>query len=439
MTEQSISAQAASRPPNRFSAPSDLKITDIRGCTIEGPYDYPTIRIDTNQGVYGLGELFCLSMISEALLLKPFLIGKNPLQISTVLSGIRRFAFQGQSGGYSSIDIALHDIAGKVYGVPAWRLLGDKLRDRVALYCDTMGVKDPKLSAAQMKRRKEMGFRFFKMDLDRWLVADRPNAVDHEGALTDTGLKYLCELVDAVKDAVGRSAPLAADSHGAGRVSSGVDASIRFARALEPYNMWYLQDLIPAPDWRRWKQISDATTTPTLTGENLFGLAEGYKDLIDNHAVDLIHPDVTCVGGMREVKRVADHAALAGIPTVVHMANGPVGQVASAHLAATLTNFHALEHHGIDIPWFDDLVTGISKPLIGRDGCQMVPEAPGLGIELNETAVKEHLRRPGYAVPDGYFEPTIMYDKPLIGGHPRGPWPHLDPSGKLVNEMETEQ
>jgi L-alanine-DL-glutamate epimerase-like enolase superfamily enzyme len=438
LTEGTVSAQARSRPPNKFSAPSDLKITDIRGCTIEGPYDFPTIRIDTNQGVYGLGELFCLQLISEALLLKPFLVGKNPLEIPSILQSIRRFAFQSQSGGYSAIDIALHDLAGKVYGVPAWRLIGDKVRDRVLLYCDTMGVRDPKLYGSQMKRRQEMGFKYFKMDLDRWLVSDKPGATGPEGVLTDRGLKHICELVQAVKDAIGWSAPLSADTHGGGRAST-VTASIRFARAVEPYNMWFLQDLIAATDWRRWKQITDSTTTPTLTGESLFGLPEGYKNLIDNHAVGLIHPDVTAVGGMLEVKRVADYAALNGISTVVHCANGPVAQMANAHLAATLTNFQALEHHGVDIPWFDSLVTGVSKPIIEKDGYQTVPDTPGLGVELNEVAVKEHLRHPGYAVPDGYFEPTPMYDKAMLGGHPRAAWPHLDPSGKLVNAMEDEQ
>ena len=95
-----------------------------------------------------------------------------------------------------------------------------------------------------------------------------------------------------------------------------------------------------------------------------------------------------------------------------------------------------LELHAVDIPWWDDVVTGVSKPIIEADGYQAVPDAPGLGIELNEEVVREHLREPSYAVPGGYFEPTPMYDKALIGGHPRGPYPHLDAEGNLVDDFD---
>ena len=90
----------------------------------------------------------------------------------------------------------------------------------------------------------------------------------------------------------------------------------------------------------------------------------------------------------------------------------------------------------LKIPWWEDLVTGVEKPIIGRDGFQTVSDTPGLGLELNEAVVKEHLRQPSYAVPSGYFEPTPMYDKPLIGRHKVGPYPHLDAEGKLVNDLD---
>jgi hypothetical protein len=138
---------------------------------------------------------------------------------------------------------------------------------------------------------------------------------------------------------------------------------------------------------------------------------------------------------MLECKRIADYAAANGMQCAVHMANSPVGQLASAHLSATMTNFMVLEYHAVDIPWWQDLVTGVRKPLI-ENGYEAVPDTPGLGIELNEAVVKEHLVTSGYPVPDGYFAPTPMYDKPMIGNHPRGKYLHYDAEGNLVNDLD---
>jgi L-alanine-DL-glutamate epimerase-like enolase superfamily enzyme len=432
-TEKLAEAQTQSSGTlNRNSAPSALKITDIRACTIAANYDYPMIRIDTNQGVYGLGEVFAAGYKGSALMLKPFIVGQNPLQIGQVLSRIRKSAGQGfWHTGYGAIDLALHDIAGKVYGVPAWRLLGDQLRDRIRIYCDTPGSTDPKVYAEKVLRRKNMGFTVIKMDLYTRLVRNKPGAVDMNGAATDDGLKYLCEYFQAARDLVGHGFPLAADHFGQLTVKD----CIRYARAFEPHNLAWAEDFLPNPDvpgvtttWRDYKELKEATTTPILAGEQFFGLQEGFKDMIDNRALDIIHPDYVASGGMREIKLIADYAAANGIPTAIHQPGSPIGQIAMAHLAATLSNFVACEHHAADMPWWQDLVTGVDKPII-KDGYVTVPDKPGLGVELNEAVVKEHLRYPGY------FEPTPEFDNyittPWMSSP--GPWPHLDENGKMVN------
>jgi len=411
LIEGAAGAQARPAPSvNRYSAPSDLKITDMRACTVATNYDYPIIRIDTNQGVSGLGEVFAAGVKGSALMLKAHLVGKNPLQISSILRGIRHSAGQNfWNSGYGAIDLALHDIAGKVYGVPVWQLLGEKLRDRVLIYCDTTGHKDPKVYAKRVARRKAMGFRFFKMDLYTSLVRDRPGAVNTRGVATEKGLGYLCEILAAGRDVAGAETPLATDHFG----PLNVDDAIRYGRAFEPYNLAWAEDFIPECwlNWRGFKAIKEATTTPVLTGEQAFGLEEGFRDLIDNYAVDIIHPDYVASGGLREIKRIADYAAAHGIPTAIHMPGSPIGMVASAHLAAVLTNFVACEHHAADMPWWDDLVTKPAKPIL-RDGYVEVPNQPGLGVELNADVVKEHLRYPGY------FEPTPMYDEVITSGTP---------------------
>jgi L-alanine-DL-glutamate epimerase-like enolase superfamily enzyme len=425
--ESRLQAQNREAPGlNRHSAPSQLKITDMRACTVAANYDYPIIRIDTNQGVYGLGEVRDAGVKGIALILKAHLMGKNPLDIKGILDQIRPFAGQGRmGGGYSAVDMALHDIAGKVYGVPAWRLIGSKVRDRIRIYCDTTGHKDPKIYAKRMLERKNLGFTFFKMDLYTDLVKDRPGAVHQNGAATQKGLGYLCEYFSAVRDAIGWDAPLGADHFG--HIS--VDDAIRYARAFEPYQLAWAEDFVSCQDWRGFKRISDATTTPTLTGEDAFGLEEGFQFLIENNAVDIIQPDPETSGGLLETKRIADYAELHGIPTVLHFAGSPVGCMSSVHLAATLHDFIVMENHAIDMPWWGDLVTGPAKPIV-QNGYIPVPDTPGLGVELNEAVIKEHLRYPGY------FEPTPMYDDFIVSGFRRvGPWPHFDEDGKWVNAI----
>lgn len=414
-------ATAAQTGVNKNSAPSALKITDMRACTVAANYDYPIIRIDTNQGVYGLGEVRDAGVKGIALILKAHLLGKNPLEIDRILRTVRQFAGQGRmGGGFSAVDMALHDIAGKVYGVPAWRLVGDKKRDRIRIYCDTTGHKDPKIYGQRMLARKKMGFTYFKMDLYTTLVEDRPGAIHQNGAATEKGLKYLCEHIEAVRDAIGWDAPLGADHFG--RLS--VNDCIRYAKAFEPYQLAWAEDFISFRDWRGFKKISDATTTPILTGEDAFGLEEGFQDLIDNQAVDLIQPDPETSGGLRETKRIADYADDHGIPTVLHFAGSPVGCMASVHMAATFRNFICMENHAVDMPWWQDLVHGPKKPII-QDGYIPVPDTPGLGVTLNDEVVKQHLRYPGY------FEPTPMYDDFIVSGFRRvGGWPHYDEDGK---------
>jgi L-alanine-DL-glutamate epimerase-like enolase superfamily enzyme len=221
--------------------------------------------------------------------------------------------------------------------VPVWRLLGEKLRDKVIIYCDTTGHKDPQVYARRIARRKEAGFKFFKMDLYTSLVKDRPGAVNTRGVAPEKGLGYLCELLAAGREVIGWETPLAADHFG----PLNVDDAIRYSRAFEPYTLAWAEDLIPECwlNWRGFQAIKEATTTPVLTGEQGFGL--GVLPQPDRQLRGgLIHPDY--VGSAAaEIKRIADYAAVHGIPTVIHQPGPPVGQIAMTHLAAVLTNFVA--------------------------------------------------------------------------------------------------
>lgn len=429
---------AISLPPvSKLSAPSDLRITGMRSLRIAANFDYPIIRIDTNQGLYGLGEVRDGGSENSALAMKPFLIGRNPLDFDSLMSCVLPYAGSGRAGGgYSAIDLALNDIIGKVYGIPVWRLLGSKKRTRVRLYADTTGTADPKVYAERMLARKKLGFTWFKMDITANWISDsgkKTDAIDASSRIpTDKGLAYGAELLQAVRDAIGWDVPLAVDSSSL-RCNT-VPDGIRAGRAFEKFNLAWLEDLFGTGGYGRWKDfkaIKANTTTKLLTGEDAFGLEAplGFKQLIDNRAVDIIHPDHGTSGGCRLTKRLADYAwNEQEIPTAIHLAGSPLGTMAAVHTAATLDNFLAMELHAVDfLSWWQQLVTGVPQPIFDN-GYINVPDTPGLGLELNEAVVKEHLRYPGY------FDPNFKWDASLPTG---GPWPHFDVDGKWVNERSS--
>ena len=217
--------------------------------------------------------------------------------------------------------------------------------------------------------------------------------------LTDKGIHMMADFVAAVRQAIGMEVPLAADHFG----HIGVNSCIRLGKALERYNMAWLEDMIPWQYTDLWKEITDEIDVPTLTGEDIY-LKEPFKVLCENHAVDMIHPDLATSGGLLETHKIGDMAEEYGVAMAMHNAGTPVSFFACVHCAAATRNFVALEHHSLDNPWWDDLVTGPAKPIV-QHGFVPVPETPGLGVELNEPFVKQHLTEPGY------FEPTPEWNK----------------------------
>lgn len=407
---------------NKFSNPADLKITDLRVVeVVDAPMPCPIIRIDTNQGIYGLGEVRDHASPKYALFLKSRLLGENPCNVDRVFKKIKQFGGHSrQAGGVCGVEMALWDLAGKAYNVPAYQLVGGKFRDRVRMYADTAGSDDPVEYAKRMKARVDEGFTFLKMDFGIQMLKDEKNMVINRSMndigsqwnrkygsygstahpftriqITDEGLEKIVDYVKQVRDIVGYEVPLAADHFG----HFDTNEAIRLGNALEPYRLAYLEDLVPWQYTDKWKQITHAINTPTLTGEDIF-LKEEFIKLIDARAIDMIHPDLASSGGILETKKIGDYAEENGIPMMMHFAGTPVSLMANVHCAAATQNFIALEHHSVDIPWWEDLVTGIDKPIV-EDGHVTVPDKPGLGVELNEDVVKEHMKKG-----TKYFAPT---------------------------------
>jgi L-alanine-DL-glutamate epimerase-like enolase superfamily enzyme len=216
--------------------------------------------------------------------------------------------------------------------------------------------------------------------------------------VTDKGIEWLVTYVRVVRETIGYKIPLALDHFG----HIGVNSSIRLGKAMERFNIAWLEDLVPWQCTDLWKRITEAVDLPTCTGEDIY-LKEGFIELCLNHAVDIIHPDLASSGGIMETKKIGDAAQELGVPMAMHFAGTPISCMANVHCAAATENFLVLENHSMDIPWWDDLVEGVDKPIV-NEGFIRVPEAPGLGIILNDEVALEHLAKPGY------FEPTPEWD-----------------------------
>src|SRR5579863_4814710 len=172
---------AAVQNVNRNSQPSDLKITDLRLAVVKGaPMTCPLLRIDTNQGIYGLGEVRDGASKTYALILKSRILGENPCNVDKIFRKIKQFGGHArQAGGVCGIEMALWDLAGKAYGVPVYQMLGGKFRDKIRCYADTTESDDPKIYGARLRDRRDQGFTWLKMDLGIDLVKDIPGTITH--------------------------------------------------------------------------------------------------------------------------------------------------------------------------------------------------------------------------------------------------------------------
>jgi L-alanine-DL-glutamate epimerase-like enolase superfamily enzyme len=225
------------------SSPSDLKITDIRLAVVCSNYDYPIIRIDTNQGVYGIGEVRDAGHKENALQFKSMLLGQNPCNVDMIFRAIKRYGGPGrEGGGVSGLEIALWDLVGKVYGVPCWQFLGGKYRDQVRIYADTPTPEEPtpEAYAARVLGRKALGLTFIKFDIIPQVLSEAPGALigvppreeyalgqrgrapgwGYGAHLTDAGIARLVEIVAAVREAVGWGTSLCIDHFGHGHLTA---------------------------------------------------------------------------------------------------------------------------------------------------------------------------------------------------------------------------
>lgn len=390
-----------------------MKITDVKCAVIASA---PVVRITTDEGITGWGQIETPKPYLQPIVLqlKDWIVGQDPCNVERVMKRIRvRGGFKPWGSAVSAIEMALWDIAGKAAGLPVYRLLGGKVRDQVrtyrTLYQGELGVghtPDDYVRWAEYGKALPGGFTMFKLptSFHSSMVRDFPNfhygAVQndapfpypHKGLISEDGFNHLVACVKAAKKALGSAYGLAIDA-GPGYLPH--DA-LRFAKALEDQHLLWIEDMItgdyvPYVNPDVYREVTPHTTTPIHTGEQIY-LRQNYKALIETHAVDIVGPDPCDVGGIAELKWIAEYADLHGIAMAPHgTANGIFGLAAHIQVGATLPdNFIAFEYPARFEPFWYDITEGFDGMPV-KDGMIDVYDRPGMGVEMIPKAAKKYL------------------------------------------------
>lgn len=385
---------AVDRTP-RASAPSDLKITEVKCGYVRGAL---YVKIYTNQDVWGCGEAVDAIQGTYYMVKRmgDMLRGQSPLNPNRLAEQLRKGAFFGgaQSGVYvavlTAIETALWDLTGKVFGVPVYQLLGGKFRDKIRVYCDTALYTSTKPTpddyAAAAKNAVSKGYNAVKFDVDD---GRDPNKYDRfNWTANPMEIDRMYNAIAAVREAVGPNIDICVDMHGRYDAVTG----LKMARLYEPLDLMWLEEPVPADNVDVYKKITQETSTPICTGENIY-LAYGFTRLLSDNAVDIIMPDIQKAGGLGEAQRIANLANLYYVPFSPHMVASFLGAMSACHVCASVPNFQIMEwqiYMDTDPLW---------KDIVTYDGPRTensfitLSEKPGIGVEINEEGMRK------YAIP----------------------------------------
>jgi galactonate dehydratase len=384
----------------KASAPSDLKITGVKCGYIGGSL---FVKIDTNQGIYGCGEgvdaiggtYYLVQSLGRRL------INQNPLNVQKIFEDLRRGAHfgGGQSGMFvavlSAIETALWDLTGKALNVPVYQLLGGKFRDKVRVYSDTALYRSnnpaPKEFADSAVNAVKLGFNAIKFDIDQ---AGDPNRFDRYNWTASQGeLQRMYDQLAAVRQAIGPKVDIAVDMHG----RYDLNTALAISKRVEPLNLLWLEEPVPAENVEAFKFIAESTSTPIATGENVY-LAYGFRRLLEIGGVDAVMPDLQKCGGLGEGQRIANLANLYYIPFAPHMVATLLGAMACAHVCVSVPNFLIMEWQSYFMtnPMYKEIVTFDEENWV-KDSFIKVSDKPGIGVDLNIEAMKKYASRGGGA------------------------------------------
>jgi L-alanine-DL-glutamate epimerase-like enolase superfamily enzyme len=407
-------------------------IKDLQTAVVEANYDWTFVKIITDDGI-GYGECFFAPGLTKLLHdLRPLLLRQDPRNIHRLLRIIRTAALLASPHGgiahhaLAGIETALWDLLGKQLGVPVYRLWGGTYRSHIRLYADChageglaslSAILAPRIPwwmtesgetevfqeihpkyhggrseealnidlgayARRARQAVDQGYTALKFDLD----IPNPHSKDNYNRVVgrqEIGL--LEQLVKTIRDEVGDEVELTMDCHW----NFNAESAIALAQALAPYQLLWLEDPVPPESDVALARVTQQSPVPIATGENHFYAAQ-FARLLEL-GLQVAAPDFQKTG-LWEGRRIAEVAEIYSAPVAPHNISSPLGTLASAHLCATLPNLLALEHHGMDVPFWEELVQGRDGPII-QNGYVVLEERPGLGVELNEEVAYRYRKR----------------------------------------------
>jgi galactonate dehydratase len=348
------------------------------------------VRVETDQaGLYGWGEA-TLEWKTRAVVgavedLAPLLIGHDPRDIERNVRILTKHSFWrlGVIGNtaISGIEMALWDIWGKELNVPVWRLLGGRTRDKIKIYThlgfgDMTMVYESMDRAAVVERARavvSMGYQALKVVFIPYThYTASPKQLDH-----------VAQMMQGVREAVGDAVEIMIDFHG--RCAS-TSAALQYIDVLAPFRPLFVEEPIQPGDAAGMKQIIDKSPVPIAAGERLVDRKE-FDDLFRLRALNIAQPDLCHVGGFSEARKIAAMADTVGVGIAPHNPLGPLAGVAALHFDVATPNFVIQEEMSGAVPWYHEVVDG---PIRVLDGHWVVPERPGLGVEVNEAVAAKH-------------------------------------------------
>lgn len=366
-----------------------MKITAVDTIVVGTPWRELTfVELTTDDGLRGLGEARMLNKTDTLLacieeMSRRYVLGSDPFDVQRLAW---RFSWEeyGRAGevtqtALATIDMACHDLMGKHLGVPVYRLLGGRFRERTPAYANGwyQGERDPETIAEMAAGVVAKGYRGLKIDPFGAATAE----------LSAPQLRRACDILAAVRAAVGPDVELMVEMHG--RFTAATAAKV--ARAIEEYDPAWIEEPVPPHDVPGLRQVRAATSIPIATGERVHAVPE-FRELFEQGLVDIVQADLTHIGGFTGLRKLAAWAEAYNVLIAPHNVCGPVGTAANVHLAVASPNHKILEHfNDFADPWVKDLVHGAPQ-VDAADGCFAPPTQPGLGVTLDRQACARHPR-----------------------------------------------
>jgi galactonate dehydratase len=391
LTRRGLFSSLASVPLAVFAAETRAPKATITGLEtfrvkVNKRGDWLIARLQTSAGVTGIGDASQGNNTQMLPFLQQFFVrmkGRSIYDVEFLRSIGMPEAERSKlpaAVAMSALEQCLWDIRGKVFGVPTYDLFGGRIQPRIRMYGNINRSTDPRTPdgfADMAARAVAAGFDAVKLAPFDEMPRDLSNANVIE-EFTVRGIAC----AEAVRRKIGPKVDLLIDVHSHLDLKRGLD----LARRLEPLKLFWIEEVTPAVPVENLAAINRDAKMPTAGGETILGV-KGFYPYIKGEAVDVVMPDVKFCGGMLELKKIAAMAEGAGLLTAPHGPASPVGNVAAAHVCATLPNFHILEFSYGEVPWRAEL---IDPPERIVDSALPLADAPGFGITLNEKVAAKY-------------------------------------------------